>query len=150
MINSKHLGEFDFILFSTDRISAILFTFLEIELERYPSISFRVHIKDHLFTGEINIWIEKEEIVDFLGGLKKINSTRIGKLSLKSMSPEEFELTIQSEKVDLFLVNYSIKQAKYSNNKLIETTLTGAFEFDSEFFNELEQNVKAIGKLINL
>lgn len=149
MINSKHMGEFDFILFSTDRISTILFTFLEIELERYPSISFRVHIKDHLFTGEINIWIEKEEIVAFLGGLKKLNSSRIGKLSLKSMSPEEFELTIQSEKVDLFLVNYSIKQTKYSKTKLIETSLTGAFEFDSEFFNELEQSVKAIGKLIN-
>jgi len=143
------MGEFDFILFSTDRKSTILFTFLEIELERYPSISFHVHIKDHLFTGEINIWIEKEEIVAFLEGLKKLNSSRIGKLSLKSMSPEEFELTIQSEKVDLFLVNYSIKQTKYFKTKLIETSLTGAFEFDSEFFNELEQNVKAIGKLIN-
>lgn len=150
MIISKPLGEYDFILFSTDRKSTILFTFLEIELERYPSISFRVHIKDHLFSGEINIWIEKEKIDAFLKDVKDLNSSRIGKLSLESMSPEELELTIQSERVDHFLVSYSIKQTKYAKNKLIGTTFKGTFEFDSEFFNDLEQNVKAIGKIINL
>ena len=120
MIISKPLGEYDFILFSTDRKTTMLFTFLEIELDRYPSISFRVHIKDHLFSGEINIWIEKEKIDDFLRDLKELNSSRKDKLYLESMSPEEFELTFQSERVDLFLVNYSIKQTKYSKNKLIE------------------------------
>ncbi|WDH96235.1 hypothetical protein PUW24_18925 [Paenibacillus urinalis] len=150
MIISKPLGEYDFILFSTDRKSTILFTFLEIELERYPSISFRIHIKDHLFIGEINVWVEKEKIDSFLRDVKELNSSRKGKVSLESMSPEELELTIQSERVNLFLLNYSIKQTKYLNNKLIETTLKGTFEFDSEFFNELEQNVKAIDKLTNI
>ncbi|GIO84033.1 hypothetical protein J25TS5_09650 [Paenibacillus faecis] len=150
MVISKPLGEYDFILFSTDRKSTILFTFLEMEKERYPSISFRVHIKDHLFSGEVNIWIEKEKIDNFLRDIKEFNSSRKGKLTLESMSPEELELTIQSERVELFLVNYSIKQTKYTKNKMIETTLKGTFEFDSEFFNDLEQNVKAIVKLLKL
>lgn len=150
MVISKPLGEYDFILFSTDRKSTILFTFLEMEKERYPSISFRVHIKDHLFSGEVNIWIEKEKIDNFLRDIKELNSSRKGKLTLESMSPEELELTIQSERVELFLVNYSIKQTKYTKNKMIETTLKGTFEFDSEFFNDLEQNVKAIVKLLKL
>lgn len=77
MIISKPLGEYDFILFSTDRKSTMLFTFLEIELARYPSISFRVHIKDHLFSGEINIWIEKEKVDNFLRDIKELNSLRL-------------------------------------------------------------------------
>jgi len=149
MVISKPLGENEFILFSTDRKATILFTFLEIELNRYPSISFRVHIKDHLFSGEVNIWIEKEKIDDFLRDIKELNSSRKGKCFLESMSPGELELVIQSERIDHCLVNYSLKRSKYSNNKMIETTLKGTFEFDSEFFNDLEQNVKAIDKLFN-
>ncbi|MDG0808056.1 hypothetical protein [Cohnella rhizosphaerae] len=150
MIISKPLEEYDFILFSTDRKSSMLFTFLEIEQERYPSISFRVHIKDYMFSGEVYIWIEKEKIDNFLRDIKELNSSRKGKLTLESMSPEELELSIQSERVDLFLMNYSIKQTKYCKNKMIETILKGTFEFDLEFFNDLEQNVKAIVKLLKL
>ncbi|OKP92958.1 hypothetical protein [Paenibacillus sp. P32E] len=147
MTTRKLINDFDFILFSLDRRSSLQFTFIDIETERYPSISFLVDVIDHSFKGSIEIWIEKNILEEFYKSLKETMNSREGNLSLGSMSPEEFKLSMISIRKDLFIINYTIKRTKYLNNKLSETILSGSFEYDREYLNKLEQDLRNIKKL---
>ncbi|WP_218618698.1 hypothetical protein, partial [Paenibacillus sp. P3E] len=85
MTTRKLINDFDFILFSLDRRSSLQFTFIDIETERYPSISFLVDVIDHSFKGSIEIWIEKNILEEFYKSLKETMNSREGNLSLGSM-----------------------------------------------------------------
>jgi len=143
----KPLNDFDFIIFSLDHCSSLQFTFVDIETERYPSISFLVDVVDDSFKGAIEIWIEKNLLEEFYENLKEMINSREGNLSLNSMSPEEFQLSMISTRKDLLIINYSIKKTRYLNNNLNETIFRGSFEFDQEYLNKLEQDLRNIKKL---
>jgi hypothetical protein len=147
LITRKPLGDFDFILFSLDRSSSLNFTFADIDTERYPSISFLVNVIDHSFRGSIEIWIEKNLLQEFHRNLKEMISNREGNLSLSSMSPEEFNLSIISVRRDYFYINYSIKRTRYSNIVLHETVLNGSFDYDPEYLSKFEQDMRNIMNL---
>lgn len=147
MITRKPLGDIDFILFSLDRSSSLNFTFADIETDRYPSISFSVNVIDHSFRGSIDTWIEKNLLQEFHDDLKEMIISREGNLNLSSMSPEEFNFSIISVRKDHFYIKYSIKKNRYANNILNETILSGSFEYDSEYLNKFEHDIRNIMKL---
>jgi hypothetical protein len=141
-------NEYDIILKSEDRNSTVQFKVLEVELARNPSISFRVQVKEPSFSGEIITWIDNRMLINFLSELKELNTKKRRTVLLESMSPEELIITIESEKIGVFLVSYSVKDIKYSRNKMIETRLMGQFEFDKEYFIELEEDINSIIEFI--
>ncbi|WP_256762446.1 hypothetical protein [Cohnella sp. WQ 127256] len=149
MITRKPLDENDFILFSLDRKSSVHFSFADLEAERYPSISYKVEIIDHSFRGSTNICLEKHKKKEFLTDLIEINKLREGFINIKSMSPEEFEISLESIRLDRFIINYSLQRNRYSENYMITTKLNGSFEFDSEYFNKFEKDIRRIYELLN-
>ncbi|MEJ8302705.1 hypothetical protein [Saccharibacillus sacchari] len=149
MTMNKRLNPYDFSLQSEDPKSVILFSFKEVELERYKSINYLVHIKDDLFTGHIEIWIAYEDFKLFVEGLLKTRNKESNRIRLQAMSEDEFEMTLIERRSENYEVAYSITKRRYSKNRLIETTLKGSFDYDSEFLNALKQNVKDICRLLH-
>ncbi|TVX93802.1 hypothetical protein [Paenibacillus agilis] len=148
MIFNNPIGEFDFVLHSKDRKSKIIFTFVELEVEHLPSINYIVNIVDHRFSGEVDVWIEKEILNDFVEALTEANNKRTTKLNLRSMSPEEMDINFISQRNGHYEIAYSIKRAGYSDNTFVETLLKGAFEMDTEFLNLIEEKLKEINKML--
>lgn len=128
--------------------SIIHFKLVEIEINRYPSLSFQVQVKDQSFSGEITTWIEQETLLQFLLQLKAININRKGAASLQSMNPEDLLITIECDKLNRFAVNYATKHFTYSSNSLVETSLRGSFILDSEYLLSVEDDVSTIVELI--
>jgi len=128
---STSLYDHKFILKSNDLRSTIHLNLVEIEINRSPSLSFQVVVNDQSFSGEITTWIEQETLLQFLSQLKAIMINRTGTSSLRSMSPDELLITIESEKLSQFVVNYAITQSKFSSNRLVESSLHGSFVLDS-------------------
>jgi len=141
--------DYGFKLISIDRETIMQFTLLDLETERYPSISLLVDVVDRSFRGSINVWFDKNSIEVFLMKLIKLNKDRDGQSGINSMSPEEFELLISSTRKDQFIITYKLHKRKYSNNSLIETKLVGSFDFDTEYFNQFEQDLRGILKLLD-
>ncbi|WP_214628990.1 hypothetical protein [Paenibacillus agaridevorans] len=148
MIFNKPIGQFDFVLQSKDRKSNIVFTLIDFELNRLPSINYLVSIKDREFSGEVNIWIDNEVFIDFYERLKEANLKRTGNFNIRSMTPEELEMNLISQRKGSYEIEYSIKKNSYLDNRLIETVLKGAFEYDTEFLNQLEEKLKDIKKFM--
>ncbi|WP_338542328.1 hypothetical protein [Paenibacillus tundrae] len=149
MIFNKPLDPYDFFLQSEDKKSRILFLFKDVELERYKSINYLVHIKDDQFAGQAEIWIEHEEIHDFMEGLLKAKNSEVKTIHLKAMSDEEFKMSFIDQKMGHYEIAYSITKRRYSRNGLIETTLKGSFDYDSEFLNLLKESLKRINRLLS-
>ena len=149
MIFNKPFDPYDFFLQSEDKKSHILFSFKDIELERSKSINYLVHIKDDQFAGQVEIWIDHEELYNFMEGLLKADNSEVKLIHLKAMSTEEFEMTFVDQKMGHYEIAYSIMNRKYLKNRLIETTLKGSFDYDSEFLNQLKESLKGIQKLLS-
>lgn len=149
MILNKPLDPYDFFIESEDKKSHILFSFKDIELERYKSINYLVHIKDDQFAGQAEIWIEHEEIHDFMEGLLKTENSEVKTVQLKAMSDKEFEMSFIDQKTGHYEIAYSITKRRYSRDGLIETTLKGSFGYDSEFLNLLKESLKRINRLLS-
>ncbi len=148
MILNKPLDPYDFFIQSEDKKSHILFSFKDVELERYKSINYLVHIKDDQFAGQVEIWIDREELNHFIEGLLKAEKDEVEQIRLKAMSEEELEMTFTKQKIGHYEIAYLIINRRYSKNRLIETTLKGFFEYDNEFLNLLKENLKTIQKLL--
>jgi len=146
---NKPLDPYDFLIQSEDKKSHILFSFKDVELERYKSINYLVHIKDDQFAGKAEIWIEHEEIHDFMEGLLKAEHSEVKTIHLKAMSDEEFEISFIDQKMGHYEIAYSITKRRYSRDGLIETTLKGSFGYDSEFLNLLKESLKRINRLLS-
>ncbi|WP_156739234.1 hypothetical protein [Paenibacillus oryzae] len=146
---NKPLDPYDFFIQSEDKKSHILFSFKDVELERYKSINYLVYIKDDQFAGQVEIWIEHEELHNFMEGLLKAENSEVKMIHLKAMSDEEFEMTFIDQKMGHYEIAYSITKRRYSRAGLIETILKGSFGYDSEFLNLLKERLKGINKLLS-
>ncbi|NMO98282.1 hypothetical protein [Paenibacillus lemnae] len=148
MIFNKPLDHYDFFIQSENTKSHIIFSFIDIELERSKSINYLVNVKDDLFAGQVDIWIDHEEFNHFIEGILKSENSEVEQIRLKAMSQEELEVTFVNQRMGHYEIAYLIKKIRYSQNRLIETTLKGSFDYDSEFLNLLKENLKNIQKLL--
>lgn len=64
------------------------------------------------------------------------------------MSEEEFELLFIHTGRGRYEVVYSIKRNRYSANRLIETTLSGSFDYDIEFLGGLTEKLQTVRTLL--
>lgn len=149
LIFNKPLEKYDFVLQSEDKKSIIIFSFIDVELERYKSINYLVDIKDDQFAGQVDIWIDQKELNRFVDRLLKAGKSEVENISLRAMSEEEMEVTFISQSMGRYEITYFIKRTKYSRHRLIETTLKGSFEYDIEFLILLKEKLKAINKLLS-
>lgn len=138
MINHKHT-EYDFTLYSSDKESIISFYFEEYLHDILPSLSCCIDIQDGEFKGfAYHVWFEINELENFIKELSQLNITRHGKASLYAMSPEEFNITLESiNRRDDLILRYNIGQARYVHGSNHLLSLSGVFEYDSEYFNTL-------------
>ncbi|WP_056699249.1 hypothetical protein [Paenibacillus sp. Root52] len=149
VIFNKPLDPYDFFLQSEDKKSHILFLFKDVELERYKSINYLVYIKDDQFAGQAEIRIEHEKIHDCMEGLLKAENSEVKTIQLKAMSDEEFEMSFIDQKMGHYDIAYCITKRRYSRGELIETTLKGSFDYDSEFLNLLKESLKRINRVLS-
>lgn len=149
LIFNKPLEKYDFVLQSEDKKSHIIFSFIDVELERSKSINYLVNIKDDQFAGQVEIWIDQEELNRFIEGLLKAENGEVEHISLRAISEEELEVTFMDKRMGRYEIAYSIKNRRYSRNRLIENTLKGSFEYNIEFLNQLKEYLKDIHKLLS-
>lgn len=128
-------------ILSQDKKSKISLEFLESETERYPSVCLEISIQDRKFSGyNKDVWFELAALKGFVADLKQLEQTRIGSVSLTSMSPEEFHLKIET--YDLcghMVLKYAISKSHYIPQLNIQT-LSGGFEIDVSLLNILSVN----------
>ncbi|MEK4053081.1 hypothetical protein MHB84_05470 [Paenibacillus sp. FSL F4-0087] len=149
MIFNKLLDSYDFFLQSEDKKSHILFSSKDVELERSKSINYWVHIKDDQFAGEVEIWIDYEELHDFIEELLEAENSEVKPIHLKAMNKEEFEMTFIDQSMGHYKITYSITKRRYSRSGLVETELKGSFDYDSGFLNPLKESLKGINRLLS-
>ena len=85
----------------------------------------------------------------FIEGLLKAENGEVEHISLRAISEEELEVTFMDKRMGRYEIAYSIKNRRYSRNRLIETTLKGSFEYNIEFLNQLKEYLKDIHKLLS-
>lgn len=148
MIMSKPLEKHDFFCISEDKKSSIVFSYIDLERDRYPSIHYRVHVQDDRFAGQVEIWIDQETLNRFVERLVAADLHDNEPISLKAMSEEEFELLFIHTGRGRYEVVYSIKRTRYSANRLIETTLSGSFDYGVEFLGGLREKLQTVRTLL--
>ena len=134
--------DYDFRFYSDDKNSHITFTLEEYVQNHLPSLSCSIEVSDNKFKGwNINVWFKLEELHKFISELQEFSKSRKGKVSLSAMSSDDFDITFESrnQKGDV-ITFYSL--SKYNNEIPIKTTLTGGFQFDSEFLLKLIDDLK--------
>ena len=128
-------------IFSQDKKSKISLEFLESETERYPSVCLEISVQDRGFSGyNKDVWFELAALKDFIIDLKKLEQTRIGSVSITSMSPDEFYLKIETYDLSGHMVlKYNISKCHYIPQLNIQT-LSGGFEIDVSLLNSIIAN----------
>jgi hypothetical protein len=115
-----------------------------------PTLSCSIEVSDNKFKGwNINVWFKLEDIHKFISELQEFSKFRKGKVSLSAMSPDDFDITFEScnQKGDV-ITHYSL--SKYKNEIRIKTTLTGGFQFDSEFLLKLIDDLKQFASVAEI
>lgn len=120
---------------SNDGKSYLIIEYVDCEIERYPSVCVAITVQDRDFKGFNNdVWIELDLLKDFINNLKTLEKTRRGSASMNSMSPEEFQLKIETYDLSGHMIlNYKISQYTHRMPTNI-ISLTGGFEMDVSFF----------------
>lgn len=84
-------------IISTNRESLLNIEYVDCEIERYPSVCVAITIKDGEFKGyNKDVWIELDSLKNFTENLKIMEKTCSGLVSMNSMSPDEFQIKIES------------------------------------------------------
>lgn len=130
---------------SEDRKSFIEVAFIESETEGMPSIKVSIIVENEGFAGVINsTWIEIDELNNFLLCMDEIDTKRIGKAHLCSMSPNEFLLDFETfDKSGHIKVVYSI--TKYISYPFFRKLfLHGGFDIDSSEFSSIAKSFRTL------
>ena len=117
------------------------------EMTYLPSIEISIEIKDSTFFGcSKGVWIEIKEMNSFIDQLRECEKKRIGCASLKSMSPEDFQLNIASiDSLGHFTVEYLLTKISYNSDQtLIKHQLEGGFNLDSEYFLQMVNDFSSL------
>ena len=125
-----------------------------IELEKsaeesyyYPSIGLNVVIK----TKQLNcffetIWIEQDQLNNFMDALQELDERRVGKVELRGMSPDMFALSILAfDKSGHLAVEIMVESPTYIIADMKERVQTG-FEIDP---TSISQIITGLKKIIN-
>lgn len=128
------------IIESNHRKSYLNIEYVDCELENYPSVCVAITVQNRAFKRyNKEIWLELNLLKEFVDNLKVLEKTRKGTVSLQSMSPDEFEIKIETYDLSGHMVlNYKISQYTHLhiNNKNM-ISLTGGFELDVSFFLDI-------------
>ena len=125
-----------------------------IEQERIPeplptsgNVRVKVSVQLQEFRGTYeNVWLDKIELNKLIKELITLNETRQGKVTLKSVSPDEFWVEIRSvDSVGHFEVQVQLKRYQYSGPTNWPTSVAGGFELDP---SQLELIIKSFSALV--
>lgn len=121
---------------SNNKKSFLNIEYVDCEIERYPSVCVAITVQDGDFRGyNKDVWFDLNLLKSFIDNLKIIEKTRRGSASFNSMSPEEFEVKIETYDLSGHMVlNYKISQYINHMPKTKVLSLTGGFELDSSLF----------------
>lgn len=121
---------------SNDKKSYLNIEYIDCEIERYPSVCVAITVQNGDFRGSNkDVWIELDLLKKFIDNLKILEKTRRGSALLNSMSPEEFEIKIETYDLSGHMIlNYKISQYTHHIPKTKVISLTGGFELDVSFF----------------
>ncbi|MEV5029621.1 WapI family immunity protein [Paenibacillus sp. LPE1-1-1.1] len=134
---------------SMNRRSSIAFELVESQQDLIPGICFSITISDNEYSGaNPQVWVEARDLKAFISAIKKINLERQGSATLIGMSPQEFELTIQSvnRKGD-FVLDYSLSKHVYLDYSSTKRTVSGAFVINP---SDLERIAKSFSALVSI
>jgi hypothetical protein len=128
--------------------------FIEIlELERAPDglpNAGNVRISVQVTLGEFNgkyasVWLEEPCLRDFIRELATVERTRKGCVTLKSVSPDEFYLTISSQDaLGRFAGKVSLTRYRYIGGTLWPATVSGNFEIDPTSLPSLLEEFRSL------
>lgn len=95
-----------------------------------------ITIQNRDFKGyKKDVWIELDLLKEFIENLKILEKTRRGSASMDSMSPEEFQIKIETYDLSGHMIlNYNISQYSSWVPKINRISLTGGFELDVSLF----------------
>lgn len=121
---------------SSDKKSYLNIEYVDCEIERYPSVCVAITVQDREFRGyNKDVWFELDLLKEFIDNLKILEKTRKGSVSVNSMSPEEFEIKIETYDLSGHMIlNYKISQYAHLVPETKVISLTGGFELDVSFF----------------
>ena len=135
-------------IFSENLASRLVIEVLTVEA-RDPSLRLSVSTNDEGFSGAYNgVWISLDDYEKFSADLRLCEETRRGKATLSSMSPDEFEVTIeQCDGWGHFLLRYTLSRFSYVRQGSLNKSVSGGFDLDASSFKEL---VEEFDNLINV
>jgi hypothetical protein len=133
---------------SNDRKSYLNIEYVDSEIERYPSVCVVITVQDGDFRGyNKDVWIELDLLKNYIENLKILDKTRRGAASMNSMSPEEFQIKIETYDLSGHMIlNYKISQYAHRMPNTNIISLTGAFELDVSLFTNI---ISEFGHLAN-
>jgi len=114
-------------------------SYFEMELEEgevtpnHGSSDFRVVMsaQSNGFAGASHSWVDRESLIEFLRALIKLDETRKGEASIRSMSPNELSLRVYSSSAAGHMALEGTVHHQFLGNDLqIPHTLTLGFEID--------------------
>ncbi|WP_419871536.1 WapI family immunity protein [Candidatus Pristimantibacillus sp. PTI5] len=134
---------------SMNRRSGIAFELVETHQAPLPSLCFSITISDNEYSGaNPQVWVEARDLHAFISAVKKINLERQGSATLEGMSPQEFQLTLQSvnRKGD-FVLDYSLSKHVYLDYSSTKRAVSGAFDINP---SDLERIAKSFSALVSI
>lgn len=130
---------------SENKESYITMDYIDCETERYPTVCVFITVKNEDFVG-INkeVWFELDLLKQFTDTLKELDYKRKGFASIKSMSPDEFSLSVETYDLSGHLMlKYNICKLGYCPN--VSKSLSGGFGLDSTLFTKIVNDFVKLG-----
>jgi hypothetical protein len=114
---------------------------LELERDRATGIEVEIHLKRKSLSAKFfHLWIEKEELSKFIGGLKKLINGRVASVALNSPKGDDLYLVLM-KKNDTFFLGIKVEAYNFTPIKIKDTVML-CFEANPEtippFIKELE------------
>ncbi len=125
-----------FTLNSIDSLSSLKIEIYELE-KRYPSIGLKLEIFDRGFSGSLSeVWIEWENIEEYLKISKDYAYIDTFCHTFKSMSPNEFKFRLQKVNPEVCNIKYELNKITYGLETIL---LRGSFDIGIGKLEELRK-----------
>ena len=126
-------------LFFEGRASRLTVEVADSELIMYPSLNLFVTVSDEGFCeARSYVWVTVPDYTDFVMALRQCEQTQRGRAVLSGMSPNEFELVIESsDSLGHFRLRYKLERISSSWGTWQEKMVSGGFELSSEFIAKI-------------
>lgn len=122
----------DLYIESSDRRSSIEIIFGETEKNYLPNVAI-----DYRLTGDISfkhrkkVWVEIENLSEFINELTILGDKGRGKATLRSMSPDEFEIVFENaDNSGHIILFYTLSNSHSLYGKRVNSVTRGGFELE--------------------